>query len=62
MNVEEAAKKATVAAAGIQIIASGGAGKFEHLSGAVTIGKASAVPAGSVFRFGEIYIVKEANL
>jgi cyclase len=33
-----------------------GAGKLEHLYEAVTIGKASAVLAASIFHFGEISI------
>lgn len=36
---------------GLPVIASGGAGKLEHFSDAVTIGKASAVLAASVFHF-----------
>ena len=37
-------------------VASGGAGKLEHLYEALTIGKASAVLAASIFHFGEISI------
>jgi len=40
----------------IPVTASGGAGKLEHLADAVTIGKASAVLAASIFHFGEISI------
>jgi len=40
----------------IPVIASGGAGKLEHLYQAVTIGKAAAVLAASIFHFGEISI------
>jgi len=40
----------------IPVIASGGAGKLEHLYEAVTIGKASAVLAASIFHFGEISV------
>ena len=40
----------------IPVIASGGAGKLEHLYEAVTMGKASAVLAASIFHFGEISI------
>jgi len=40
----------------IPVTASGGAGKLEHLYQAVTIGKAAAVLAASVFHFGEISI------
>jgi imidazole glycerol-phosphate synthase subunit HisF len=49
----------TAAVAGvvkIPVTASGGAGTLEHLYEAVTIGKASAVLAASVFHFGEISI------
>ncbi|MEA3442860.1 MAG: imidazole glycerol phosphate synthase subunit HisF [Chloroflexota bacterium] len=40
----------------IPVTASGGAGKLEHLYEAVTIGKAAAVLAASIFHFGEISI------
>ncbi len=40
----------------IPVIASGGAGKLEHLYEAVTIGKAAAVLAASIFHFGEISV------
>ncbi len=43
-------------AVSIPVIASGGAGKLEHLYEAVTIGKASAVLAASIFHFKEISI------
>jgi cyclase len=43
-------------AVAIPVTASGGAGKLEHLYEAVTVGKASAVLAASVFHFGEISI------
>lgn len=48
--------KAVAEAVGIAVIASGGAGKLEHLYEAVTVGKASAVLAASIFHFGEISI------
>jgi cyclase len=48
--------KAVAEAVGIPVIASGGAGKLEHLYEVVTIGKASAVLAASIFHFGEISI------
>jgi cyclase len=48
--------KAVAEAVTIPVIASGGAGKLEHLYEAVTIGKASAVLAASIFHFGEISI------
>ena len=40
----------------IPVIASGGAGKLEHLYQAVTEGKASAILAASIFHFGDITI------
>lgn len=40
----------------IPVIASGGAGTMEHFRDAVTIGKADAVLAASLFHFGEIEI------
>ncbi len=48
--------KAVAEAVRIPVIASGGAGKLEHLYEAVIIGKASAVLAASIFHFGEISI------
>jgi len=48
--------KAVAEAVAVPVTASGGAGKLEHLYQAVTIGKASAVLAASVFHFGEISI------
>ncbi len=48
--------KAVAEAVSIPVIASGGAGKLEHLYEGVTIGKASAVLAASIFHFGEISI------
>jgi cyclase len=47
---------AVAEAVGIPVTASGGAGTLEHLYEAVTIGKASAVLAASIFHFGEISI------
>ena len=46
--------KAVAEAVNIPVTASGGAGTLEHLYEAVTIGKAAAVLAASVFHFGEI--------
>ena len=43
-------------AVSIPVTASGGAGKLEHLYQAVTVGKAAAVLAASIFHFGEISI------
>jgi cyclase len=48
--------RAVAEAVDIPVTASGGAGKLEHLYEAVTIGKASAVLAASIFHFGEISI------
>lgn len=48
--------RAVAEAVAIPVIASGGAGKLEHLYEAVTIGKAAAVLAASIFHFGEISI------
>jgi len=48
--------RAVAEAVTIPVTASGGAGKLEHLYEAVTIGKASAVLAASIFHFGEISI------
>jgi cyclase len=50
--------KAVAEAVSIPVTASGGAGKLEHLYQAVTIGKASAVLAASIFHFGEISIAE----
>jgi len=48
--------RAVAEAVSIPVIASGGAGKLEHLYQAVTKGKAAAVLAASIFHFGEISI------
>jgi cyclase len=48
--------RAVAEAVSIPVIASGGAGKLKHLYEAVTIGKAAAVLAASIFHFGEISI------
>ncbi len=48
--------KAVAEAVNIPVVASGGAGKLEHLYEAVNIGKASGVLAASIFHFGEISI------
>jgi cyclase len=48
--------RAVAEAVSIPVTASGGAGKLEHLYEAVTVGKASAVLAASIFHFGEISI------
>jgi len=53
--------RAVAEAISIPVTASGGAGKLEHFYEGITIGKASAALAASVFHFGEISIkeVKE---
>jgi len=48
--------KAVAEAVSIPVIASGGAGRLEHLYDAVVVGKASAVLAASIFHFREISI------
>jgi len=48
--------RAVAEAVTIPVIASGGAGRLEHFYQAVTVGKASAVLAASIFHFGEISI------
>jgi len=44
----------------IPVIASGGAGTLEHLVEGVTLGKADAVLAASIFHFGT-YTIGEAK-
>jgi cyclase len=48
--------RAVAEAVNIPVIASGGAGKLEHLFEALTVGKASAALAASIFHFGEFTI------
>jgi cyclase len=48
--------RAVAEAVAIPVIASGGAGKLEHLYEAIAIGEAAAVLAASIFHFGEISI------
>jgi cyclase len=47
---------AVAGAVNIPVIASGGAGTLEHLFEALTVGRASAVLAASIFHFGEFTI------
>ncbi|MCD8338826.1 MAG: imidazole glycerol phosphate synthase subunit HisF, partial [Burkholderiales bacterium] len=47
-------------AVNIPVIASGGVGNLQHLVDGVTIGKADAVLAASIFHFGE-YTIQEAK-
>jgi cyclase len=44
----------------IPVVASGGAGKPEHLADAISIGKADAALAASIFHFGE-YTIEQAK-
>jgi cyclase len=44
----------------VPVVASGGAGKPEHLLQAITEGKADAVLAASIFHFGE-YRIREVK-
>lgn len=47
-------------AVNIPVIASGGAGNLEHLYQALTVGRADAVLAASIFHYGE-YSIREAK-
>jgi cyclase len=48
-------------AVGVPVVASGGAGKLEHLAAVLLEGKADAVLAASIFHFGE-YSVRDVKL
>jgi cyclase len=48
--------RAIAEATSVPIVASGGAGKLEHFSEAVTEGKADAVLAASIFHYGQFTI------
>lgn len=50
--------RAVAEAVTIPVIASGGAGNLQHLYDAVSVGKASAVLAASIFHFKEISIMQ----
>ncbi len=52
--------KAVSEAVSIPVVASGGAGKPEHLADAIAIGKADAALAASIFHFGE-YTIKQTK-
>jgi cyclase len=52
--------KAVSEAVGIPVVASGGAGKPEHLADAILLGKASAALAASIFHFGE-YTIRQTK-
>jgi cyclase len=47
-------------AVSIPVVASGGAGKPEHLADAIALGKADAALAASIFHFGE-YTIRETK-
>jgi cyclase len=48
--------RAVAEAVSIPVVASGGAGKPEHLADVVTLGKADAALAASIFHFGTFTI------
>ncbi|MEN0111026.1 MAG: imidazole glycerol phosphate synthase subunit HisF [Planctomycetota bacterium] len=50
--------RAVAEAVGVPVVASGGAGKPEHLADAILQGKASAALAASIFHFGEFSIAE----
>ncbi|MGB3619748.1 imidazole glycerol phosphate synthase subunit HisF [Ketobacter sp. MCCC 1A13808] len=52
--------RAISAAVHVPVIASGGVGNLQHLADGVTLGKADAVLAASIFHFGE-YSIREAK-
>ena len=52
--------RAVSEAVGIPVVASGGAGRPEHLADAILLGKADAALAASIFHFGE-YTIREAK-
>lgn len=54
--------RAVAEAVGIPVVASGGAGCPEHLADAVTIGKADAALAASIFHFGTYTIEQTKRL
>ncbi len=48
--------RAVADAVGIPVIASGGVGSLEHLAEGITVGRADAVLAASIFHFGEFTV------
>jgi cyclase len=46
--------RAVSEAVGVPVIASGGAGSYQHLADAIEIGGADAVAAASIFHFTEL--------
>jgi cyclase len=51
---------AVSSAVSIPVVASGGAGRPEHLADAILIGKADAALAASIFHYGE-YSIREVK-
>lgn len=49
-------------AVGVPVVASGGAGHPKHLADAITIGKADAALAASIFHFGEFTIAQTKQI
>ncbi|MGH2363142.1 MAG: imidazole glycerol phosphate synthase subunit HisF [Chloroflexota bacterium] len=54
--------RAVSEAVSVPVIASGGAGRLEHLAAALTTGKADAALAASIFHFGEFTIRQAKEL
>ncbi len=54
--------RAVADAVGIPVVASGGAGKPEHLADAITLGHAEAALAASIFHFGEYTIAETKRI
>jgi imidazole glycerol-phosphate synthase subunit HisF len=52
--------RAVSEAVGIPVVASGGAGRPEHLADAILLGKANAALAASIFHFGE-YTIRQTK-
>ena len=52
--------RAVAEAVGVPVIASGGVGTLQHLADGVTLGKADAVLAASIFHYGE-FTVRQAK-
>jgi len=54
--------RAVSEAVSIPVVASGGAGRPEHLADAILIGKADAALAASIFHFGEYTIAETKRI
>jgi len=52
--------RAVGAVVNVPVIASGGAGELQHLADVITLGKADAVLAASIFHYGE-YTIRQAK-